>query len=203
MSRRTKKQMSEATTRKLLAVARQRFAEDGYAATSMDALCAEAGLTRGALYHHFGGKDGLLEAVVREIDLEIAEALETAWAEAEAEDPWDALRDCCARYLEIALEPEVQRVYLRDAAAVLGQRLRDIDAESSLAAFVTVLEQLMEQGRIRPADPEAMARILSGAMMDAALWIASSEAPEQVVGRAQGAVDVLLEGLSLREGRHR
>lgn len=181
------------TTARLLATARRSFAEHGYAETSMDALCALAGLTRGALYHHFGGKEGLLEAVVRDIDAEMNARLEAVYDS--IPDPWLAFKACCAAYLSMALEPEIQRIVLRDAPAVLGQRLREIDEESALAALTEALEDLMDQGRLRRGDPEALARLINGALVDGALWIASSLDPELARDRAVGSLDLLLDGL--------
>jgi AcrR family transcriptional regulator len=182
------------TTARLVAAARRAFAAEGYAEASMDALCAEAGLTRGALYHHFGGKEGLLEAVVLAIDAEIGARLDAA-AAAET-DPWSGFRACCGAWLDLALEPEIQRILLRDAPAVLGQRLREIDERSSIRPMVESLRALMAGGRIRPADPEALARMLNGAMVDAALWIAAHDDPPAGLARARSALDALLDGLA-------
>jgi AcrR family transcriptional regulator len=186
--------LSAETAERLLGSARRAFARDGYAAASMDALCAEAGLTRGALYHHFGGKDGLLEAVVRQIDAEIGARLDAEF-DATA-DPWDGFRGCCATWLGLALEPETRRILLQDAPAVLGQRLREIDEASSIRPMAESLRTLMADGRVRRADPEALARMLNGAMVDAALWIASHPDPDDATARARAALDVLLDGLA-------
>jgi AcrR family transcriptional regulator len=186
--------MSAETVERLLAAARCAFARQGYAAASMDALCAEAGLTRGALYHHFGGKEGLLEAVVRRIDAEIGARLDAEFAA--IPDQWDAFRACCATWLGLALEPDTRRILLRDAPAVLGQRLREIDEASSIRPMAESLRALMAEGRVRPADPEALARLLNGAMVDAALWIAGHADPDHALARARGALDVLLDGLA-------
>ena len=99
MSPRPRAEMIEATRAKLLASARQAFGRLGYAQTSMDDLTAEAGLTRGALYHHFGDKKGLLAAVVAQIDAEMDQRLE-AISSAVA-DPWQAFCERCHAYLHI------------------------------------------------------------------------------------------------------
>lgn len=194
MASRTKKQMSAETTARLVSAARRAFAEQGYVESSMDALCAEAGVTRGALYHHFGGKEGLLEAVVREIDCEIGERLSEE--EAGHSDAWNAFRACCRLWLRQALDPEVQRILLRDAPAVLGQRLREIDEASSIAPLRDALAGLMADGRVAPVDPEALARLVNGALVDAALWIAASDTPEKALDASLAAVDLLLDGLA-------
>lgn len=197
--RRSRQDMIAATTAKLLAAARRSFAEKGYAATSMDDLCAEAGLTRGALYHHFGGKEGLLEAVVAQIDTEIEQRLETEFAA--IPDRWLAFRTCCMIYLDLALDPEIQRIVLKDAPAVLGQRFREVDAHSSLAPMIDGLKDLMASGLIRDADPEALARALNGAMMDAALWVAASADPPETLARAKHSLSLMLDGLRAQSPR--
>lgn len=191
--RRSRAEMIAETTAKLIAAARRSFATVGYAETSMDALCAEAGLTRGALYHHFGGKEGLLEAVVRDMDREIGERLERHYET--LADGWEAFRSCCLLYLDFAREPEIQRIVLKDAPAVLGRRLWEIDEESSIGPMVESLRQLQADGRLRHGDPEAMARLLNGALINAALWIASDPDPARAHAGAIAAFDQLLDGL--------
>ena len=106
------------TRGKLIAAARKAFGEVGFAAASMDDFTAEAGLTRGALYHHFGDKKGLLEAVIKEIDADMGARL--AEISGAADDPWEGFVAECVAYVEMALEPEIQRILLLDGPAVLG-----------------------------------------------------------------------------------
>jgi AcrR family transcriptional regulator len=194
-ARRTQAERIAETTGKLRAAARKAFAAQGFAETSMDALCAEAGLTRGALYHHFGGKEGLFEAILREIDGEIAARLDAVY-DTHA-DGLDGVRACCLTYLRMALEPEIARVMLKDAPAVLGERFRQIDAQSSLEPTIEALCALMQAGRLRRVDPEALARMLNGALIDAALWIAASADPETTLAKAEAAFAAMLDGLAL------
>ena len=102
---RSRAQMIEATRAKLLDAARRAFREAGYAATSMDDFTAAAGLTRGALYHHFGGKPGLLAAVVEQIDDEMDRRLDEISARA---GRLDRFRERCRAYLRMAAEPEIR-----------------------------------------------------------------------------------------------
>ncbi len=162
----------------------------------MEAICADAGVTRGALYHHFGGKEGLLEAVVLQIDAEIAERLEVEHQR--HADPWDAFRACNLLWLEQARDPEIQRVFLRDAASVLGQRMRELDQQTSIVSIRDSLAALMQAGRIRQADPEALAQLINGALVDAALWVAASSDQHAALERALKATDMLLDGLEHR-----
>jgi AcrR family transcriptional regulator len=192
--RRSRGEMTAGTTAKLVAAARAAFRTEGYAAASMDALCAEAGVTRGALYHHFGGKEGLLEAVVRQIDAEIGARLDTE--EERHEDPWEGFRACCHLWLEQALDPEIQRIYLRDAQAVIGPRLREMDETSAIAPIRDALAALMASGRVATTDAEALARLINGALVEAAMWVAASPRPDEALARAHAATDTLLRGLA-------
>jgi AcrR family transcriptional regulator len=192
-TRRNRGVMIEETRARLIAAARAAFLAHGYAGASMDELCAKAGLTRGALYHHFGGKEGLLEAVVRQIDAEVNVRLDEIYGR--RTDDWSGFVDCCLAWLRMSLEPELQRIMLRDAAAVLGQRSREIDAESAVSATAECLDILIGQGVIHPVDTEALARQINGALLDSALWIASSQDPKATLARAEGALTMLLNGL--------
>ncbi len=200
-ARRSRAQMIQETTEKLLAAARRSFAESGYHATSMDVLCAEVGLTRGALYHHFGGKEGLFEAVVRRIDAEILARIEMAYRA--IEDPWEAFQAGCRTYIRAALEPDVSRILLQEAPAVMGERARQLDAEGSVGPIADTLNELMETDTIARTDAEALARMLNGAMLDAALWIASSEEPASTVERAESSLATLLAGLRILATKER
>lgn len=193
--RRSRAEKIAQTTEKLVATARAAFARDGYAAASMDAITAEAGLTRGALYHHFGGKDGLLEAVVRQIDAELGARLEAVWDA--TPDKRKALRATCGAFLDSALDPETQRILYIDAPAVLGQRLRDMDEEGAIGALTEALEELRDAHDADIADTEMLARILNAAMIDLALWIAASPKPTAALRRAKAGVLDLLERLGL------
>ena len=193
MERRTRAQMRAETSAMLIATARQHFFEEGYAAASMDRICEAAGVTRGALYHNFGGKKGLFEAVFRKLDKEIGDRMDAS--SEEFEDPLDALLAACFGYFDAALDPEIQRILLLDGPAVLGQKAREIDEASAILPFAEALGGLIETGRLRPADPEAVARMLNGAMIDAAMWIAANEAPEETLGKAKDVLQMLIRGM--------
>lgn len=198
MSRRSRPEMIAETRTKLIAAARKAFGEQGYADASMDELTAAAGLTRGALYHHFGGKPGLLEAVIEQIDAEMAQRL--AGIAATALSRWDALVRENIGYIELALEPEVQRIMLRDGPAVLGDPANWPGALACIASIRRHIEQLQDEGVVRDEiDAEAAARMISGASTDAAMWIANSADPAATSRRAIPAFKAMLEGL-LRRG---
>ncbi|MET3599582.1 TetR/AcrR family transcriptional regulator [Martelella mangrovi] len=183
----------EANRARLISAARKAFAEKGYAAASMDELTAEAGLTRGALYHNFGDKRGLLAAVVHQIDTEMAtEARKQA---AKAENEWDAMLTEGIAYIEMALEPEVQRIVLLDGPAFLGDPSQWPSQNACLEETRKAIESLIVNGIVKPVDAEAAARLLAGAALNAASWIAASNAPEQTLPKAIEAFSTLAAGL--------
>jgi len=180
------------TRKKLIEVARRAFAEYGYADTSMDKLTAEAGLTRGALYHHFGDKRGLFAAVGDQIDSQMAE-----YAQQHREQPddlWEGLLLEGQTYIQNALNPEFQRIVLRDGPAVLGDPAHWPSQNRCLQSTRECVEQLLAAERIKIVDPEAAAVLLNGAAMNAALWVASSEYPEQVLPEALNAFQIFASG---------
>ncbi|MGO6999418.1 TetR/AcrR family transcriptional regulator [Rhizobium leguminosarum] len=178
---------------KLIAAARKTFAEKGYSAASMDELTADVGLTRGALYHNFGDKRGLLAAVVDQIDTEMAVRAQEIGAGAGSD--WQGLLAEGAAYIEMALNPEVQRIVLLDGPAVLGDPSQWPSQNNCLQVTKSTVERLIAQGILKPLDPEAAARLLSGAALNAALWIAASQDPQSVMPKAVEAFHALAAGL--------
>ncbi|MGE4316728.1 TetR/AcrR family transcriptional regulator [Acinetobacter sp.] len=192
-----REQKMAATRKKLIEVARRAFAEYGYADTSMDKLTAEAGLTRGALYHHFGDKRGLFAAVVDQIDSEMAEYAGQHLEQ--PEDLWEGLMLEGQTYIENALNPEFHRIVLRDGPAVLGDPAHWPSQNKCLQSTRECVEQLLAADRIKAVHSEAAAVFLNGAAMNAALWVASSEHPEQVLPEALHAFQLFASGF-LKEG---
>lgn len=178
---------------KLIAAARKAFAEKGYSAASMDELTADVGLTRGALYHNFQDKRGLLAAVVDQIDTEMAVRAQEIGAG--AGNDWQGLLAEGAAYIEMALNPEVQRIVLLDGPAVLGDPSQWPSQNNCLQVTKSTVGRLIAQGILKPLDPEAAARLLSGAALNAALWIAASEDPQSVLPKAVEAFHALAAGL--------
>ena len=199
MARKPRSEMIAETRAKLLAAGRKAFGEKGYADASMDDFTAEAGLTRGALYHHFGDKKGLLEAVIAQMDGEMAERLRARAAKAAT--PWDGFVEEGIGYIEMALEPEVRRIVLRDGPAVLGDPAAWPTANGCITAMTRSLASLAAAGDISgDIDLEATARLVTGASSYAAQWIANADDPVEATRRASAAFRRLVEGL-LCEGR--
>lgn len=186
-------QQVEETRAKLIRAARRAFASQGYAAASMDDLTAAAGLTRGALYHNFGDKKGLLQAVIEEIDAEMVARLR---AEMSPDiSPVAALVAEGVAFIEMALEPEIQRIMLLDGPAVLGDPSQWPNQTACLRRTIAIIEQLVLDGIIQPVDPEAAGRLLNGAALNAALWIAAADTSREVIPKAVEAFTRMAEGL--------
>jgi AcrR family transcriptional regulator len=195
-TRRTQAERSEATRAALISAARPLFAARGYADVGAEEIVRAAGVTRGALYHHFDGKEGLLEAVYREIEAEITQEIGDAVLSGGAEDPLAALRIGVQKFLETTMEPEAQRIVLLDAPAVLGwEKWREIGYEHGLGLTEAVLTAAMEAGVLQDAPVRPLAHILLGALDEAAMLIARAE--DQETGRQEALLifDRLLEGL--------
>ena len=195
MVRKSRQDMIAETRAKLIAAGRKAFAEQGYAGAAMADFTAGVGLTRGALYHHFGDKRGLFEAVVTQIDAEMTARLKQRAAAASSR--WAGFVEEGIGYIEMALEPEIQRIVLRDGPAVLGDPASWPTANGCIAAMRSSLEQLLEDGVIHSVDAEATARMITGASCYAAQWIATSDDPAATSVRATAAYRRLLDGLLL------
>ncbi|CAN5690730.1 TetR/AcrR family transcriptional regulator [soil metagenome] len=188
---RTKKEQSATTTARLLDIARSMFTEQGYAGVGLEDLAARAEVTRGAVYHHFGSKQGLFEAVLDDVQADVASAIETA-AEAFT-DPWDQLVAGCHAFIDAACHPSARRIMLIDGPAVLGwQRWRDLDAAHSGHLLEEVLEDIAREGMMERRLTGSAAAMLSGAMNEAALWLARPDAAESDSSAAHETLDRLL-----------
>ncbi|HLU58824.1 MAG TPA: helix-turn-helix domain-containing protein [Pseudonocardia sp.] len=174
----TRAQQRERTRAVLVEVSRQLFATRGYAAVGLAEIVRTAGVTKGALYHHFeGGKADLFRAVLAQVQADVGRAVAAA-ADAEA-DPWDQLVAGCRAFLTASTaDPGVRRIMLVDGPAVLGwSEWRAMDEATSARHLAEALTGLVETGVIAPQPVEPLVRLLSGAMNEAALWLAETAAP--------------------------
>jgi AcrR family transcriptional regulator len=184
------------TREKLLSVARKAFAEQGFADASLDVMATRAGVTRGALHHHFTNKAGLFEAVLRQVNSEVDAALDAEWDH--EPDQWKAFRNCYARYLDEALDPSRRRIMFQDAYSVLGARAYEILMDEGLGDLIADLRTLIADGRVAPVDPEALAQSLNGAVSNLAWWAASAPEGDDRLPRAHRTLALLLDGMAAR-----
>ncbi|HLG92364.1 MAG TPA: TetR/AcrR family transcriptional regulator [Acidimicrobiales bacterium] len=188
---------AEETRRALVEAATGLFAAAGYADTSTEEVVARAGVTRGALYHHFGSKQGLFQAVLEAVHADLIERLVGRWEAgglAEGGDVWDQVRAGCQAYLDACLDPTYQRIALVDAPAVLT----DQGASTGLVGLELLeerIEEAMEAGLIGPMPVGPLAGVLGAALHQASLLVAQSPAPERARQEVGVIVDRLLEGL--------
>ena len=194
--KRTQAERSQATRDALIEAARPLFAERGYAAVGTEEIVRAAGVTRGALYHHFGGKRDLFEAVYERIEVELAQRIATGALDAGATAPLDAMRAGAEMFLQAATEPEAQRIVLLDGPSVLGwDRWREIAAEHGLGLIEATLQTAIEAGAIAEQPVRPLAHVLMGALDEAAMLVARAEDPELMRAEVGRTLDALLAGL--------
>lgn len=196
MAAKRRAETMEENRAKLIAAARTAFAEKGFAAASMDELTASVGLTRGALYHNFGDKKGLLAAVVAQVDGEMAQQAKAAASG--VSDAWEKLVAEGIAYIRMAMDAEVQRIVLRDGPAFLGDPSQWPSQNSCLEATRETITRLIDSGIMKPVNVDAAAHLLNSAALNAALWVASSSEPEKALPKMIDVFTQLAGGLRNR-----
>ena len=196
-ARRTQAERTEATRGALIAAARPLFAERGYADVGTEEIVRAAGVTRGALYHHFESKRELFEAVYEEVEVELAQRIAAGALQANASSPLEAMRAGTEMFLEASTEPETQRIVLLDGPAVLGwDRWREIAAAHGLGLIEATLAAAIEAGAINPQPVKPLAHVLMGALDEAAMLVARADDPAAMKVEVAGTLGALLDGLS-------
>jgi len=184
-----------ATRDRLIEAGRAAFGERGYDATSIAEILDAAGVAKGALYHHFDTKAALFDAVLDRVVQEIAEGA-AEWARS-APDPAASLKAGCGAWLEMTLDPAIQRIALLDAAAVVGwARVREIDNRHTLSGMRRNLERLAEQSGGLDADNDLLAHMVLAAVNEAALFVARADDPRAALTVGRQAVDSLIDRLA-------
>lgn len=196
--RRSQAERRAATRQKLLAVARQLFGERGYSHVSADEIVQAAGMTRGALYHHFPkGKEDLLAALYDQIQGEVSARLDAIACA--YEDTWQGLCASFQAYLQACLEPEMRQIVLRDAPANLSVEVfRALDAQYGVDTIEADLEMLVQAGALPPYPVRGLAYLLVGAVQEAALWIANAQDAQSALNEASLWLGHVLDGIVRR-----
>jgi len=183
MTKRTQAERTQATRDSLMAAARKLFTERGYDNVATEEIVRTAGVTRGALYHQFGDKASLLEAVYERIEAESTERVARVVLGSDLHSPLDAMRAGVEAFLDECAKPELRQIALHDAPAVLGwERWREIGAVNGLGLIEASLAAAVEAGEIRDLPLRPLAHLLMGALDEAAMLLARDERPE---GRAE------------------
>jgi AcrR family transcriptional regulator len=191
----TKAEQSEATRAALVGAAEALFADRGFADTATEAVVKAAGVTRGALYHHFTDKTDLFRAVYESLEQRMIARVEEAVTG--LTDPIEVLHRGTEAFLDACLEPAMQRIVLLDGPSVLGwETWRQIDMAYGLGMVTAVLEVAVQTGAIRAAPVEALAHILLGGLNEGAMLMAASPDPEAARRRTGEALRVVIDGLA-------
>jgi AcrR family transcriptional regulator len=183
-----------ATRGQLIEVATQLFTEHGYEGTSIEAVLSAAGVSRGALYHHFAGKEALFEAVLTAVSERVT--VELTAVIGDCTDPVDALRTAATAWIGLAADPVVQRIVLVDAPSVLGwDRWRAMDDGQTLGTLRAMLQAVSDSGRLSAELVVPFSHMLLAALDELVLVVA--RAPDSTAAVAEGrmAVEAFIERL--------
>lgn len=194
MSRR-QAERSEATRGELIRVARELFAEPGYAATSIEDIAERAGVTKGALYHHFRNKRDLFQAVFEVLETELVEKVIIAASQA-GDDHLKGIRLGTGAFLEASLDPAVGRIVLIDGPSVLGwEAWKEIDERYGFAITSGSLQAAMDAGLLRRQPVEPLARLFLAALSEAALQIARAQDRKRAMREMTDAVWSIVDSM--------
>jgi AcrR family transcriptional regulator len=179
----------------LVTAGRRLFGANGFATTSVEDIAREARLTTGALYHHFPTKAAVFEAVFEQVHADLLAA--SAAAAPNADDAVELLVAGFGAFLDEMLNPEVARIIVTDAPAVLGlARFTELDERYALAATVAALDAANESGALVIDDPQTLALLLFGALTRAGLLIASSPEPTATRDAVAATLRALISGFA-------
>jgi AcrR family transcriptional regulator len=195
-TRRTQAERSAETRESLIAAARPLFAAHGFADAALETIVRAAGVTRGALYHHFPDKTELFAAVFEQVEGEVAARMGEAIAAANQTDPIEVMRLGARFWLDACADPEIQRIVLVDAPAVLGwTRWTEIGNRYNTGLVRELLTSAIETGRIPPQPVEATALTMLGAMREATLYVALADDQDRASRDAGAVMDRLIGAL--------
>jgi AcrR family transcriptional regulator len=187
---------SASTKRALVDVATELFSEHGYASTSLDAIVAGAQVTKGALYHHFAGKQALYEAVFERVERDASKAIHDQIKG--QPDPWEKARAGLRAFLEVVRQPTYRRIVIQDGPGVLGyERFREREERSTFANVLSIVTSVLTTGEWDLDEPmrRTFARIFFGAMSSAGESVSLADDPEAASDRVEAAIGIILAGL--------
>ena len=191
-----RQRFSSSTKRALVEVATEQFTEHGYGGTSLDAVVAGAEVTKGALYHHYSGKQALFEAVFVRVEDDAVEQIKRALRG--SRDPWDKALVGLRAFLAVVQQPTYQRVVIQDGPAILGyERFREQEERSSFGIVQDIVASVLEASTYELDEPmkQTFSRIFFGAMSAAGESVSTSEDPGRAVARVETAIAFILDGL--------
>lgn len=190
---------SRETRALLMGVARNLFSTKGFHAAGTNEIVALAGVTRGALYHHFSSKEELFVAVFIAVQQDLSAAIRALWKQSGNESGiygWDYFRACTTWYMEAAMNPEVQRIMLLDAPTVLGwEEWRRLQSDYGVRIIEGALVDGMRRNLVRKQHPGILAQLIMSLIDEAARMIANGDNHQDVVHGVEAALDTLLSSL--------
>jgi AcrR family transcriptional regulator len=189
-------EFSASTKRALVAAAKDLFTEHGYAATSLDAIVAEARVTKGALYHHYSGKQALFEAVFEKVESAGAEQIQTALRG--HRDPWEKAIAGLRAFLDVVRQPAYSRIVVQDGPSVLGyERFREQEERSTFAYVLDIVRAVLGAGdwQVDEELERTFARIFFGAMSSAGTTVSTADDGDTEAARVELAIGFILSGL--------
>jgi len=189
-------QFSATTRRALVDVAEELFTEHGYAATSLDAIVAGADVTKGALYHHYSGKQALFEAVFERVESAGAQSIQDALTG--EQDPWDKALSGLRAFLEVVRQPSYSRIVIQEGPSVLGyERFREQEERSTFAYVLDIVRAVLSSGDWELDDEmeHTFARIFFGALSSSGASVSTAEDADAAAERVELAIGFILAGL--------
>jgi AcrR family transcriptional regulator len=195
--RRTQAERTAATRALLVDAARKLFADKGFADVSTQAIVAAAGVTRGALYHQFDDKAALFGAVYEEVERDLVADIAREIADEQPTDPLEAMRLGARLFLDRCAAPDVQRIVLIDAPAVLGwDRWRAVGVKYGLGVIEGMLAHAIAEGAIPEQPLRPTAHVLLGALDEAALYVSRASNPDQARRDMDAVCERLISGIA-------
>ncbi|WP_027927285.1 TetR/AcrR family transcriptional regulator [Amycolatopsis benzoatilytica] len=185
---------SESTRSALVDSAVELFTKRGYAGTSLDEVAKRARVTKGALYHHFSGKQALFEAAFEQVESLVYDRLHTIMTGQGA--PWERAMSGLQAFIRSCLDPSYQRIAIHEGPVVMGwERWREAEERSSFGLVRSGLQLLVDAGEVEPVPVDLTARLLFGALSSAATEIAGAPDPKKVGAEIEDVITRMLTRL--------
>jgi AcrR family transcriptional regulator len=189
-----RQEYSASTKRALVDVASELFTERGYAGTSLDEIVSGARVTKGALYHHFSGKQALFEAVFETVEAEATAAIRKAVRD--HDDPWETALSGLRAFLDVVQQPGYRRIVIQEGPAILGyERFREQEERSTFGIVQEIVSSVLESYDLEPSMVETFSRIFFGAMSAAGTAVSSADDSERASAEVEAAIAFILGGL--------
>jgi AcrR family transcriptional regulator len=189
---------SASTKRALVDVAEDLFTEHGYSSTSLDVVVAGAQVTKGALYHHFSGKQALFEAVFERVEQDAAKRIQRALRT--SRDPWEKSLAGLRAFLEVVREPRYRRIVIQEGPSVMGyERFREQEERSTFANVLEIVQSVLDAGtwQLDEAMKHTFARIFFGALSTAGESVTTAQDPALEAQRVEAAIGFMLSGFQV------